>query len=224
VGAAETSTSDPNGEDFCGFAAMGYQSSGTTCLPFLWQLGVTTALPTLGGNNGDAEQINNRGEVAGLAENSTPDPACPAPQVFQSKPVVWEKGEIQELPTFSGDPGGFALGINDNGQVVGGSGICAAPNPFLIFLPIEPIHALLWQKPYTTVTDLGSLGGATGNWAIMANNQGEVVGQSDLPGDTTFHASCGPSRRVCKTSAPFPRMFRAAPSSLTTEARWSACR
>ncbi len=144
-----------------------------------------TALPTEG-NNGAAEQINNRGEVAGLAENSTRDPACPAPQLFQFKPVMWDAdGDVHELPTGNSDPDGIALGINDNGQVVGGSGICTTPNPFLTFLPIELIHALLWEKG--TVTDLGSLGGATGNWAIMANNQGEVVGQSDLRGDTTFH-------------------------------------
>jgi uncharacterized membrane protein len=65
VGLAETSTSDPNGEDFCGFKSLGLPSRGTTCLPFLWQNGVTTPLPTLGGNNGTASWINDRGDVAG---------------------------------------------------------------------------------------------------------------------------------------------------------------
>ena len=41
-------------------------------------------------------------------------------------------------------------------------------------------------------TDLGNLGGKTGqaggNIAYDINNQGQVVGNSDLPGDTTFHA------------------------------------
>ena len=37
VGLAQTSTADPNGEDFCGFKALGLPSKGTTCLPFLWQ-------------------------------------------------------------------------------------------------------------------------------------------------------------------------------------------
>jgi probable HAF family extracellular repeat protein len=49
---------------------------------------------------------------------------------------------------------------------------------------------LLWENGKTT--DLGNLGGITGeaggNIAYDINNQGQVVGDSDLPGDTTFHA------------------------------------
>ena len=102
AGEAETSTPDPNGEDFCGFGTH------LTCLPFLWQDGEMIQLPTLGGNNGVATAISNRGEVAGFAENSTPDPGCPAPQVLHFEPVVWEKGVIHELPTVGGDPDGVA--------------------------------------------------------------------------------------------------------------------
>jgi probable HAF family extracellular repeat protein len=183
VGEAETSTSDPNGEDFCGFGTH------LTCLPFLWQAGGMIQLPTLGGNNGVAKAISNRGEVAGFAENSTPDPGCPAPQVLHFKPVVWEKGLIHKLPTFGGDPDGVAQQINDNGEVVGGSGTCAAFNANFLY-NLVPVHALLWEKG--KATDLGNLGGQTGqaggNIAYGINNQGQVVGNSDLPGDTTFDA------------------------------------
>ena len=183
VGEAETSTPDPKGEDFCGFGTH------LTCLPFLWQDGGMTPLPTLGGNNGVAMAISNRGEVAGFAENSTPDPGCPAPQVLHFKPVVWEKGVIHKLPTFGGDPDGVAEQINDNGQVVGGSGTCATFNTNFLY-NLVPVHALLWEKG--KATDLGNLGGKTGqaggNIAYDVNNQGQVVGNSDLPGDTTFHA------------------------------------
>ena len=58
-GLAETPTPDPNGEDFCGYGTH------LICLAFLWQDGAMTPLPTLGGNNGEAGEINNRGEVAG---------------------------------------------------------------------------------------------------------------------------------------------------------------
>ncbi len=169
TGFAETSTPDPLGEDVCG--------SGThlICLPFLWQNGVMTSLPTLGGNNGQADEINNRGQIAGVTENTTPDPTCVAPQVLQFKPVLWEKGEVQELPTFPGDPDGAASGINDNSQAVGFSGNCTIP-----------FHALLWQDG--TVTDLSNLGGTMNNFAVDINNLGQVVGASDLPGDTTQHA------------------------------------
>jgi probable HAF family extracellular repeat protein len=183
AGEAETSIADPNGEDFCGFGTH------LTCLPFLWQDGEMVQLPTLGGNNGVAMAISNRAVVAGFAENSKPDPGCPSPQVLHFKPVVWEKGAIHKLPTVGGDPDGVTQQINDNGQVVGGSGTCATFNPNFLY-NLVPVHALLWEKG--KATDLGNLGGKTGqaggNIAYDINNLGEVVGNSDLPGDTTFHA------------------------------------
>jgi len=62
VGYSETSVPDPDGEDICGFG------TGLTCRPFLWRSGHMKALPTLGGNNGWASAINNRGQIAGFAE------------------------------------------------------------------------------------------------------------------------------------------------------------
>jgi probable HAF family extracellular repeat protein len=183
AGEAETSTPDPNGEDFCGFGTH------LTCLPFVWQDGKMVRLPTLGGNNGEATAVNNLGEVAGFAENSTPDPGCPAPQVLQFKAVVWENGVVHKLPTLGSDPDGVAYMINDSGQAVGASGNCATFNPIDLY-NLVPVHALLWEKG--KATDLGNLGGtsgqAGGNIAFDINSQGQVVGNSDLPGDTTFHA------------------------------------
>jgi probable HAF family extracellular repeat protein len=183
VGEAETAVS--NHEDFCGFNAYGFPSS-TACLPFLWQNGVMTPLPTLGGANGVANWINNRGQVAGYAENRTQDPGCP---VFEFKPVIWQYGKIEQLPTYGGDPVGGALAINDLGQAVGISGPCAAFNPGLGLYLVDA-HALLWENG--RATDLGNLGGTDGlfggNHACAINNLGQVVGHSDLTGYTTFHA------------------------------------
>ena len=190
AGEAQTLSPDPKGEDFCGFAALGLPSSGTTCLPFLWQNGVMHPLPTLGGNSGAANQINNRGEVAGMAENGTPDPTCPSagPQKLQFKPVVWQNGKVQELPTHPGDPDGNALAINDHGQAAGGSGECTAFSPISL-TNLWPLHALLWEDG--KATDLGNLGGTghgNGIEAVNLNNQGQVVGNSDVKGDAYFHA------------------------------------
>jgi len=188
VGEAETSTADPMGEDFCGFKALGLPSAGNSCLPFLWQNGAMTALPTLGGNNGAVNQINKTGEMAGLAESATPDPGCTAPQVLQFKPVKWASGKIHELVTLDGDRDGAAFAINDKGQVAGASGQCSAFNADLLE-NLQSLHALLWQGD--SVTDLGNLGGTGqgfGNLALNLNNRGQVVGQSDLPGDANFHA------------------------------------
>lgn len=96
---------------------------------------------------------------------------------------------IHELPTYGGDPDGVAQEINDNGGVVGGSGTCATFNTNFLY-NLVPVHALLWEKG--KAIDLGNLGGQTGqaggNIAYDVNSQDQVVGNSDLPGDTTFHA------------------------------------
>jgi probable HAF family extracellular repeat protein len=191
AGQAESSYSDPNGEDFCGFYASGAPWSGTSCLGFLWQNDSMTPLSTLGGSNSAAFAINNRGEVAGSAETATTDSTCPPYnpamgqyQVLQDKPVVWTNGHIQELPTYGGDPDGYAIAINDHGQAAGGSGTCSTNDP-VIGLYFSPVHALLWD--HGKVTNLGSLGGAFGNQAHGMNNRGQVVGASDLAGDSVFH-------------------------------------
>lgn len=191
VGVAETSHSDPNGEDFCGFYGSGAPWSGTTCLGFLWKDGSMTPLSTLGGYNSAASAINNQNEVAGNAETATTDSTCPPYdpaqgqyQVLQDKPVVWENGHINELPTYGGDPDGFAIAINDHGQVAGASGDCSTFN-VINGLYLSPVHALLWD--HGKVTNLGSLGGAFGNQAHAMNNRGQVVGSSDLAGDAVFH-------------------------------------
>jgi probable HAF family extracellular repeat protein len=191
VGEAETSYSDPNGEDFCGFYASGAPWSGTTCLGFLWQDDSMTPLSTLGGHNGAASAINNQGEVAGNAETATTDSTCPPYdpnqgqyQVLQDKPVVWKNGHIEELPTYGGDPDGFAIAVNDHGQVAGASGVCSTFN-VVNGLYLSPVHALLWDRG--KVINLGSLGGAFGNQAHNINNRGQVVGASDLAGDDVFH-------------------------------------
>jgi probable HAF family extracellular repeat protein len=186
VGVAQTATVDPLGEIFVPYDCT---PSGGLCqgvqngsLGFLWQNGVMTALPTLGGNNSWALNANNRGQVVGTAENSTHDPSCMPPQVLDWEAVIWgpKLGQLQELPPFPGDPVGAAIAINDSGLVVGGSGICESPSP------IPFVHALLWQNG--SVTNLGSLGGAMNNLAYAINNRAQVVGGSDVTGDTTQHA------------------------------------
>jgi probable HAF family extracellular repeat protein len=202
VGEAETSIPDPNGEDFCGFLALGDSSSGT-CQAFLWQDGVMTSLPALGDSrerrqkNSAANWINNRGVVAGIAENDVTDITCPgrsiSPQVLEFKPVIWEEGHVQELPTFRNedgvsDPDGVAFAINNHGQVVGASGRCTTFNANSTQTYLLGLHILLWQ--HGRAKDLGNLGGTGpggGNVAVGINNQGHVVGSSYLSDGATFH-------------------------------------
>jgi len=174
AGFAETTVPDPNGEDYCGFGTH------LTCLPFLWQYNRKTPLPTLGGNNGEAADINSWGQVVGNAETATKDPTCVAPQVLQHVPAVWENGQVKALPTFGGDPDGVAITNNDRGQAAGFSGTCSNG------APTNTAHALFWENG--KVTNIGSFGGVTNNAAQDMNDRGEVVGYSDLPGDTASHA------------------------------------
>jgi probable HAF family extracellular repeat protein len=115
-GSSDTSTSDPNGEDFCGFG------TNLICLGFVWQNGVTTPLPTLGGNNSQAAGINDPGEVVGYAETSKADPNCPAPQVLQFRPVIWSGSHIQAFPLYPGDAEGGCV------QTARGTRIPCAPH------------------------------------------------------------------------------------------------
>jgi probable HAF family extracellular repeat protein len=185
VGEAEnTSSKLSTSEDFCGFQAMGFSSSPKPCVPFLWQQGKMFPLRTLGGVNGVASYINSYGAVVGYAETATADSACPTPQKYQFKPVVWFQNWIAELPT-GNDAEGVAFSGNDLGQVVGASGSCGPFNPVWLF-NLVPLHALLWQNG--KAIDLGNLGGAMNNLAYKINNRGQIIGGSDLAGDQTTHA------------------------------------
>jgi len=167
VGEAETAVLDPDGEDICGFGTH------HTCRPFLWQFGHISALPTLGGNNGSASDINNRGEIVGTAQTTVSDPTCSPSKPLQTiLPVLWEKGRVRALPTVDGDQDGIAFAINDQGHAVGGTGNCAGA-----------IHAVSWEND--TAVKLQDLGfGAT---AQGINHQGQIVGIVNSPG-TIFAA------------------------------------
>jgi probable HAF family extracellular repeat protein len=160
VGMSETSVPDPNGEDVCGFGTH------LTCLPFLWRDGVMSALPTVGGNNGQASAINNSGQVAGYAENGAADSTCPSgtENFMVDLPVMWTKGKAQALPTIGSDPDGVAFGINNQGQAVGYSGTCTAAN-----------YGVMWENG--TATQLPDLGDP-GAIAFAINGLGQIVGQA----------------------------------------------
>jgi probable HAF family extracellular repeat protein len=171
VGLAETSVPDPDGEDMCAFGTK------LTCRPFYWRHGHIMALPTLGGNNGQACAINNRGQIVGISETTVPDSGCsPSKPGKIISPVLWEKGEAHALPTVDGDLDGFVQGLNDQGQAVGSSGTCTNIQ----------IHAVLWENG--TAFQLQGLG-PTGGDAYAINDHGQIVGWVVSADGTTFVAS-----------------------------------
>jgi probable HAF family extracellular repeat protein len=185
---SETSKTDPNGEDFCGF------DSHLQCRGAIWRFGKLTALRNLpGGNNAVPIGINNLGQVVGWSENDIRDTTC-APktafQVLRFQAVKWEpNGQIHELSPLKrkGDTVAFAFGINDRGQAVGTSGTCSTVGLPPVY--VNGQHAVLWESDGTP-RYLGTLGDANNtmfNIATSINELGEIVGQSQVP-DGTLHS------------------------------------
>ena len=176
VGISQTATPDTLGETWSCSAFIPY--TGRTCLGFVWENGVMTPLPTLGGDNGFATGVNNRGEVVGWAETRVRDSTCNAPQVLQFRAVLWEPklGRHRQLRPLPGDSASAATAINESGQVVGISGDCdVAVGRF------SARHAVLWDNG--SVVEIPNLGGGSWHTPMAINERGDVVGFSNPPGD-----------------------------------------
>jgi probable HAF family extracellular repeat protein len=92
---------------------------------------------------------------------------------------MWSLGppdQIHELPLITGDSSGAATAINDNGQIVGISGICDQA-----IGRHTARHAVLWENG--GVIDLGNLGAQWWNTPTAINQRGDVVG---FAGDPAF--------------------------------------
>lgn len=186
AGVAEKSELDPLGESWS-CSAFFPVPTGHICRGFLWSNGRMTAMPTFGGNNSFATEVNDRGMVVGWAETPVHDPTCDSTQVLQFRAAVWdpERNRIEQLRPLAGDSASAATAINDRDQVVGISGRCdIAVGRF------SARRAVMWD--HGEVVDIGGLGGVAWNTAMAINNEGVVVGFADTTGDQTgapnFHA------------------------------------
>ena len=184
VGISQTADPEPLGEAWSSAAFYSTPNNvGYINLGFVWEdgQGSMRGLPNFpGGNNGFTTGANNLGQVVGWAENDVHDPMCVSPQVLQFRPAVWTLGppdQIQDLPLIAGDSSGAATAINDNGQIVGISGIC---DQAVGRHTAE--HAVLWEN--RTVTDIYPNAPAPWwNTPTAINQRGDVVG---FAGDPAF--------------------------------------
>jgi probable HAF family extracellular repeat protein len=139
------------------------------------------------------KQLDNLGQATGVAEPGTSDSsyATETPsQKLQFEAVIWGANGKALLP-LKGDTVGYALGINDNGQTVGVSGLCSNTSP----PPVNPFsgapHGVLWESDGSAV-NLGNLGGQssfTGSTFIVPssiNGLGQVAGTGSSK-DGTLH-------------------------------------
>jgi probable HAF family extracellular repeat protein len=156
--------------------------------------GHLTDLGTLGGSNSWASNINDRGDIAGMATNTMPDPygafLAPAyPGATQWHAARWRRGKITDLGTLGG-PDSVAIAQNQRGEIAGASFTNATPNDTTGRPTWDPF---VWRNG--TMRDLGGLGGTSG-FASWMNASGDVVGQSNLPGDESAHPFLWNGRRM----------------------------
>jgi probable HAF family extracellular repeat protein len=160
----------------------------------LWgEDGDLTDLGTLGGNQSSANAVNNRGQVAGAALNTIPDPYSSIffiPGATQAHAFRWTESQgMQDLGTLGSGNDSAAFSINNRGQIAGASFTnttpSLVPNDCSLFsqnLPTE--DPFLWDDG--KMIDLGTLGGTCGQSEAL-NNRGQVAGFSDLAGDQICH-------------------------------------
>src|SRR6266581_6784913 len=187
VGISQTLTPEPV-ENWSSAAFYSTPNNvGYINLGFVWENNQMRGLPNFpGGNNGFATGANNLGQAVGWAETGVHDDTCccqdePRHQVFQFLPAMWTLGppddQIHELPLIPGDTSGAATAINDNGQIVGISGICDQAVG-----RHTAKHAVLWENG--TVTDIYPNAPAPWwNTPTAINQRGDVVG---FAGDPAF--------------------------------------
>lgn len=129
--------------------------------PILWDNSVDpTVLPTLGGASGEANGINNTGQMVGYSYLDG-DAVHHATRWTLSGQTIG----IDDLGTLGG-ASSSAWAINANGLIAGWSNVTG-----------EEQHATLWDG--SAITDLGTLGGVNSQ-ALAINVDGSIVGWSEL--------------------------------------------
>jgi probable HAF family extracellular repeat protein len=138
----------------------------------LWKPGSVTDIDTFGGTGSAALRINRFDDAAGyfFALDGT------------IHAFFWSNGSWSDLGNLGGS---FtdAFAINNKKLVGGQSDISNTPDSRF---GIPPSHSFLWQAG--VLTDLGSIFGTDFSYVNAIDQNGVVVGTSDLAGDLVAHA------------------------------------
>ncbi len=144
------------------------RSAGIVFKPFLWD-GSMRELPTLGGANGGATDVNRARQVVGGADDAQ----------GRTRAFLWQNNLITDLGSLTSDGTSTALAINEAGQIAGYSGRETSSQ-----------RAFLWENG--TMRDLGSLEAGAFAAAGDVNASGVVVGTTKSgSGSTGFRWSNG---------------------------------
>lgn len=145
--------------------------------PFLWQDGTMTDLGALPGYTaGRSATLNNRGDVAGWSE-LTGGVVTNSFSGGSHRAFLYRDGRVNDLGTLPGFEASSAVGVNDEGWVVGDSSHDQPPGATATTQPVTP-HGFIWVDG--TMTDLNDLlepgSGLEVRRAIRVNNAGQIAG------------------------------------------------
>lgn len=158
-------------------------TSQPAAVAVFWRAGRIHGLRGLGGTQSFAMGINNQGTMVGWALNKTPYTTSIWGNLgTEQRAVLWSPGgKVLKLGTLGG-PAAVAYLINSHGAVTGQAQTTGVVNAVTGSPTTDPF---LWRSGH--MRDLGTLGGSNGSPAAL-NDRGQVAGQSDLKGDTSYHA------------------------------------
>lgn len=146
------------------FADMGMRA-------FLWSNGNFTLLPATGVQGEYMTEINQHG-AATMVRGEL--------DISRGSAYRYQDGELTRLGSLKPYATTRALGLNNNGAIVGDSGLEADT-----WTTDAPRHATHYKDGI--LTDLGTLGG-TNSTAESVNDAGVIVGRSQIAGNTAEHA------------------------------------
>jgi probable HAF family extracellular repeat protein len=133
--------------------------------------GQVQELPPLHGDTvGFAFGVNNYGQVVGTSGTCANTPLLP----FNYGPhaVLWQNGSPTAFANLGGTMLGVGVGINDLGEVVGGSDLPSEIPGF----PFVQVHCTLYSQ--AGPEDLGTVGTDFSSLPTAINNNGQVIGAS----------------------------------------------
>lgn len=139
----------------------------------LWSpAGQVQELPPLPGDTvGFALGLNNHGQAVG--SSGTCDNTIVSGLELGPRAVLWDNGAPINLGSLGGTQANTAAGINDLGQVIGGSDLADEAPGF----PGVQIHGFYWTNA-TGIEDMGTVDQDFSSIPTFINNKGQVVGAS----------------------------------------------
>ena len=138
--------------------------------------GPSTYFGTSGDRTSQIQVLNNKGQVAGWATTSAPDPYpdfCWDGDCFLAHTFQWQNGVMADL-------GSLVDGVNSDARWIANNGLISGDSENGELDPLNPgfpeIRAALWKDGH--IIDLGTLDGGHESEARAVNSKGQVVGLS----------------------------------------------